>query len=138
MGLKSLPMLNKSNVAQYWQNIWNYQLRYNKSFLFSIYIYNFFSLLLNSKKILLLNKKKEIFFIKDIDKKRKLKKNIIFYFGRSWIMSYDNWVVIFVRLLIKTNKKWIFNSKQSLIKIFIFNIKHKLLNNTNKMNNKYM
>ncbi len=105
MGLKSLPMLNKSGVSMYWTDIWFLNNRYKKWFLFSIHTYNFFTYILNSKKYFFINKSRYSYRLEFLNKKSK--NNIrALYVGRTWLMRYNNWVIIYVRVYSKMTTYW--------------------------------
>lgn len=123
MGLKSLPMLNKSGVSMYWTDIWFLNNRYKKWFLFSIHIYNFFTYILNSKKYLFINKSRYLHRLEFLNKKSKNNVRAL-YVGRTWLMRYHNWIIVYVRVYSKMTTYWghiKYNNKKN--KCIYYNLK---------------
>ncbi len=130
MGLKSLPILNKSGISMYWLNVWDsiklYK-KYNTTYdvlnnvIYYFFIENLYYYCLSSKidiiklKLKFLNKKSDIIY-KNNNKK--------LYIGRIVFLKYQSWNIVLVNYFI-TNKKSInykddfnFKLKFSLKKIF--------------------
>ncbi len=145
MGLKSLPVLNKSGLSIYWLNIWDSIKLYKKylhSYLFlHDLIYYFFIenlyyyyLNMNIKKLKKKNYSKSFNRLVKFNYKNKLKK---LYIGKIVFLKYQSWDIIFINYF-TTNKKYInyknkfkFNKKK-IISYFIYN-----KNNYNIFKNNY-
>lgn len=121
MGLISLPVLNKISNSNYWSNIWESSNLFKKYFYLSIFLNKYFNLLFIDytlsiiNQIIVKNKFKKGYFI-NLNFKKKLLKN--FFLGKVWILKYQTWYIITIRLfntkvlkkkeldLKKKTKKW--------------------------------
>jgi len=138
MGLKSIPMLNKSGISMHWPNVWSTSLRYQRYLQYSIHIFNLFLYLFNSNTFWFINKQyyaKQFIYLKT--KKKKNRK--FFYLGRSWVMKYNSWTIIYLRIYSKMTQNWNYrrsifskNNVTSSIKVRLFK-----LNKNHTMKNKY-
>lgn len=112
MGLISLPVLNKISNSNYWNNIWDSSQLFKRYFYLSLFINKFFNLLFLDYSLYLINTiilKKQIkkgYFIENKISK-KINKNILL--GKIWILKYQKWFIISVKLfstkIIKKKKK---------------------------------
>ena len=120
MGLISLSYLNKIQNSNYWNNVWDSKLLYKKylylSFFINKYINNIFNdysidILINY--IINLNLKKG--YILNSFLRKKINKNFIL--GKIWILKYQNWYIIIIKMFtfnfknlnlkINRNKIWL-------------------------------
>lgn len=138
MGLKSLPILNKSGISMYWYNIWDsiklYK-RYNYSYIFlKELIYNIFSENMYYYCIFKKSNWDEKFkTIKKIPKSYETKikygyrmRNL--YIGNIVFYSFQNWSVISInyfltrRFKIRFKKRVFKNFKQIFKKFYIIKL----------------
>lgn len=143
MGLISLPVLNKVSSSNYWNNIWDSSDLFKKYLYLSIFLNKFFNLLFIDYTLTIINKllaknkiKKGYLYYNYL--KKKILKN--FYLGKIWILKYQGWFIIIIRVFsIKSSKKkkLSFQKKNKKIKSYYkylnFNVNN---NNVNFLNYK--
>jgi len=121
MGLISLPVLNKISNSNYWNSIWDSQNLFKKYFYLSLFLNKYFNLLfldysLNIiNKIVMKTKFKRGYYLNS-NLKKKILKN--FFLGKVWILKYQKWYLIIIKLFntnilkkkrvnsFSRNKKW--------------------------------
>lgn len=144
MGLISLPVLNKVSNSNYWNNIWDSSNLFKRYLYLSIFLNKFFNLLFIDYTLTIINKlltknkiKKGYLYYNYL--KKKILKN--FYLGKVWILKYQSWFIIIIRVFsTKTikSKKLSFQKKNKKIKSYYsylnFNINNKNINFLNYKN----
>lgn len=144
MGLKSLPILNKSGISMYWDNIWDSVKLYKKYSIGFLYLNDVIQYFLNENlyyycisKIRYINKNR-----KGVRGRKKLSVNKLkrvwntknFYLGKILFLSNQGWVIVSISYFNARRNKLYFKYKSSktfkrLFKAYRFNIsnrKHKL------------
>ncbi len=144
MGLVSLPVLNKVSNSNYWNNIWDSSNLFKKYLYLTLFLNKFFNILFIDYTLSMINK---------IISKNKLKKGYIYYnylkkkllknffLGKIWILKYQNWFLIIIKifsnkLLKKKNLNLKKNSKKIInyYKYINFNLNNKNVNFLNYKN----
>jgi len=110
MGLKSLPILNKSGISMYWSNVWDsiklykkYNTTYNllENIIYNFFIENLYYFCISTKTNMI------VFNLKYINKKNDIiynNNNKKLYIGRIVFLKYQSWNVIVISYY-TTNKK---------------------------------
>jgi hypothetical protein len=101
MGLVSLPVLNKIGNSNYWNNIWDSSNLFKKYFYLSLFLNKYFNLLftdysLNIINAIILNHKLKKGYHLDKFIKNKILKS--FFLGKIWILKYQGWYLIIIKL----------------------------------------
>lgn len=106
MGLKSLPLLNKSGISMYWNNVWDSIVLYKKYSLNFLYLHDVIKYFLTENTYYYCIKKirPNFFYYKGIKSKKRLKKSKIkrfknmknFYLGKILFLSNQGWVLVLV------------------------------------------
>lgn len=140
MGLISLPVLNKVSNSNYWNNIWDSSNLFKKYFYLSLFLNKYFNLLfldyslniINS--IISKNKLKKGYFLNKFFKNKILKN---FFLGKIWILKYQTWYLIIIKLFsTKILKKKEINVKTKVKKWKNYN--KYVYNNLNNKNVNFM
>lgn len=137
MGLKSLPILNKSGISMYWNNVWDSIKLYKKYSLGFLYLNDVIFYFLNENlyyycimKIRLIgNEYRGIKGFKQINM-NKIKKSWNmrnFYLGKILFLKSQGWVIVLINFYSSRKNKLYFKYKSSkvfkkLFKSFRFNI----------------
>lgn len=138
MGLISLSYLNKIQDVNYWNNNWDSKLLYKKYLYLSLFLYKYFNIIFSDfslniliKYIININLKKGYLITKNL-KKNKIKNFLI---GKIWILKYQNWFLIIIKLFnldsVKVSKKKIRDIKKKLIKYSNYNNANNFMNYKN-------
>ena len=110
MGLKSLPILNKSGISMYWLNVWDsvklykkYNSTYNllEDIIYYFFIENLYYFCISNKLNMV------VFSLKHIRKRNEIvynNNNRKLYIGRIIFLKYQTWNIILVSYY-STNKK---------------------------------
>nr|YP_740720.1 ribosomal protein S3 [Tetrahymena malaccensis]ABI51629.1 ribosomal protein S3 [Tetrahymena malaccensis] len=121
MGLKSLPMLNKSGISMYWHNIWDsiklYK-KYSLSFFFlhdvinyflneNLYYYCIMRIRLSDLKLKGFRGNKSI----NINKIKKSWNMRHFYLGKILFLKYQGWVLVLINYYCSRRNKLYTNYK---------------------------
>nr|NP_049572.1 ribosomal protein S3 [Tetrahymena pyriformis]AAD41917.1 ribosomal protein S3 [Tetrahymena pyriformis] len=137
MGLKSLPILNKSGISMYWNNVWDSIKLYKKYSLGFLYLNDVIFYFLNENlyyycimKIRLIgNEYRGIKGFKQINmnKMRKSWNMRNFYLGKILFLKSQGWVIVLINYYSSRKNKLYFKYKSSkvfkkLFKSFRFNI----------------
>ena len=116
MGLISLPVLNKVSSSNYWNNIWDSSNLFKKYFYLSLFLNKYFNLIFTDytlsivNSIILKSKLKKGYFLNNYLKKKILRN---FFLGKIWILKYQTWYLIIVKLFsTKILKKKEINNKR--------------------------
>lgn len=144
MGLKSLPILNKSGISMYWDNIWDSIKLYKKYSIGFLYLNDVVHYFLNENlyyycvsKIKRINKnRKGIRGFKklNVSKLTRVWNTKNFYLGKILFLSNQGWVIVSISYFNARRNKLYFKYKSSktfkrLFKSYRFNISkrtHKL------------
>jgi len=127
MGLISLSYLNKVQDFNYWNNVWDSKLLYKRYLYLSLFLNKYFNLLFSDYSLnILMRYLIELNIKKGYLLNTSFKKNIFktYFLGKIWILKYQKWYVIVLKifsLLNKNNsirkkyKKWVsFNNNLNL------------------------
>ena len=101
MGLISLPVLNKINNSNYWNNIWDSSTLFKRYFYLTIFLNKYFQLIFTDytlnilNKLILKSKLKKGYFLNNYIKKKLIRN---FFLGKILILKYQNWYLIIIKL----------------------------------------
>lgn len=136
MGLKSLPLLNKSGISMYWNNVWDSIVLYKKYSLNFIYLNEVIKYFLNENLYYYCITKIRAVFIqfRGIKSRKKIKNNKIkrlkniknFYLGKILFFNNQGWVVVVINYFMSRRNKLFMKYKKTknfkkLFKIFRHN-----------------
>lgn len=140
MGLISLAYLNKIRDYNYWNNVWDSKLNYNKYLYLTLFLNKYLNLVFSDFSLNLLIK-----YINNSNLKRGyllnsfIKKNFVksYFIGKIWFFKYQKWVIISIKLfnlgnnitskhnLRKRNQIWVNYNKHLNLKKHTQNYKNK-------------
>ena len=136
MGLKSLPLLNKSGISMYWNNVWDSILLYKKYSLNFLYLSDVIKYFLNENLYYysISKIKKTFIYFRGLKRRKKTKltkpdkvKNMkTFYLGKILFLSNQGWIVAVINYYISRRNKLFIKFKKTknfkkLFKIFRYN-----------------
>lgn len=136
MGLKSLPLLNKSGISMYWNNVWDSIVLYKKYSLNFMYLNEVIKYFLNENLYYYCITKIRAVFIqfRGIKSRKKIKNNKLkrlkniknFYLGKILFFNNQGWVIIVVNYFMSRRNKLFMKYKKTknfkkLFKIFRYN-----------------
>lgn len=143
MGLKSLPLLNKSGISMYWNNVWDSITLYKKYSLSFLYLNDVIRYFLNENLYYYCITKIRAIFIqfRGIKSRKKVKNNKIkrlknmknFYLGKILFFNNQGWVVVVINYFMSRRNKLFMKYKKTknfkkLFKIFRFNFEQSISN----------
>lgn len=136
MGLKSLPLLNKSGISMYWNNVWDSIVLYKKYSLNFLYLNEVIKYFLNENLYYYCIKKIRSIFIqyRGIKRRKKLKYNKNkylksmknFYLGKILFFNNQGWVIVIINYFMSRRNKLFAKYKKTknfkkLFKLFRLN-----------------
>lgn len=136
MGLKSLPLLNKSGISMYWNNVWDSITLYKKYSLNFLYLHDIIKYFLNENLYYYcISKIKSVYIVyRGLKRRKKFKKNKIkkfknmkgFYLGKILFLCNQGWVIVLINyFMVRRNKLFIKYKKaknfKKLFKMFRIN-----------------
>lgn len=143
MGLKSLPLLNKSGISMYWNNVWDSIVLYKKYSLNFMYLNEVIKYFLNENLYYYCITKIRAVFIqfRGIKSRKKIKNNKLkrlkniknFYLGKILFFNNQGWVIIVVNYFMSRRNKLFMKYKKTknfkkLFKIFRYNYEYATFN----------
>lgn len=147
MGLISLPVLNKINNSNYWNNIWDSSILFKRYFYLTIFLNKYFQLIFTDytlnilNKLILKSKLKKGYFLNNYIKKKLIRN---FFLGKILILKYQNWYLIIIKLFSSNilQKKELNNyfknkKKKNFFKFLFKNINKNNYNNYLNYKNKF-
>ena len=147
MGLISLPVLNKINNSNYWNNIWDSSTLFKRYFYLTIFLNKYFQLIFTDytlnilNKLILKSKLKKGYFLNNYIKKKLIRN---FFLGKILILKYQNWYLIIIKLFSSNilQKKELNNyfknkKKKNFFKFLFKNINKNNYNNYLNYKNKF-
>ena len=147
MGLISLPVLNKINNSNYWNNIWDSSILFKRYFYLTIFLNKYFQLIFTDytlnilNKLILKSKLKKGYFLNNYIKKKLIRN---FFLGKILILKYQNWYLIIIKLFSsnilkkkKLNNYFKNKKKKNFFKFLFKNINKNNYNNYLNYKNKF-
>jgi len=141
MGLKSLPLLNKSGISMYWNNVWDSIVLYKKYSLNFLYLNDVIKYFLNENLYYFCITKIRAVFIeyRGLKSRKKVKNNKIrrlknmkgFYLGKILFLSNQGWTIALINyFMVRRNKLFIkYKKAKNFKKLFkLFRLNYDVLN----------
>ena len=115
MGLKSLPLLNKSGISMYWNNVWDSIILYKKYSLNFFYLNEVIKYFLNeSIYYYCITKVRSLYiYYRGLKSRKKIKLNRLkrlknmknFYLGKILFYNNQGWIIIIINYFMSRRNK---------------------------------